>query len=37
MMKKKKTIVTGLVLMSYKIACRAGEQQQMEELDQRGL
>ncbi len=35
--KKKKIIVSGLVLMSYKIACRAGKQQQMEELDHRGL
>ncbi len=37
MKKKKKIIVSGLVLMSYKIASRAGKQQQMEALDQRGL
>lgn len=37
MKKKKKITVSGVVLMSYKIACRAGKQQQMEELDQRGL
>jgi hypothetical protein len=35
--KKKKIVVSGLVLMSYKIASRAGKQQQMEGLDQRGL
>jgi hypothetical protein len=35
--KKKKIVASGLVLMSYKIASRAGKQQQMEGLDQRGL